>query len=1348
VALARPRCPLHGFTPLPPGADPDTRELTHVEPQRFPGYRTLRVIGHGGFGTVYAAEPESGGAPVAIKLAHVDPPDAGLRLVHEIAVLSDVGPPHVPAVYGSGELSNGSPYVAMELVDAPTLAERLVGRRDPIPLAEAKRIALAILRALAAVHARGWVHRDLKPENVFVDELGKGAKIVDFGLVAAGAAPEGSTCADAAGTAEYMAPEQCERSGEVDVRADIYAMGVILYEMLSGAPPFWGPLAKVQEAHRSLRPPRLSGVVVGATVPREIDEIVHRCLAKDRRDRFPSAAALGAALEELSARALTTAQVPARPTDPPPSVTPAPASARDQRRRMGLLFFEAELDVIALQRRLLSSGGQLAHGSGGQFVVVFGHDLGDNPVRPALFAAHSLIREGVTDRVRLDVGAVSVQTRADGSKRFLSPVFAKRDRFPAPVDPPGVSLTPAAEELLSEPGGPVSAASSRPAIGAPSGETTSGQAETGGMETLVGRDEVVEALVASAQRAIGERASTLVRVIAEPGHGKSHLFRVLVRRLRKVELRAEVIDLRAIEPALGGVDHTVKELLQRTLDLPDTPPFDGGALLRERLGRCGAADAAPVVAVALGWTAIEAPGPSLGSGLRTLTAAPGALRSALIAAAAGALRKRAENRPIVLLVDDAHHADEVTLAALEYAALAEAHATLWICCFARPSFDAAHPEWGSRAEHQEAFRLEPLDYPRAAELCRKLLLPIENVPDSAVERLVERTQGIPLLLVELVRGLRREGLVRRTPKGDGYYLATDELDRLPDLPLVEWQAQGELDALPEALKAHARLVALLGEEVSIADTAGVLRRLEEQGAGAELPLDGKVGTRELINAGLLVESKTGRISFRHSLIREAIAKGVPEALRRRVHLAAVVHYLEAQAGADVDRRLAQLAFHAAQAGLGAVAEGAYLDLAERMRARHAYLPAERYYSRALELPSATGDLRRLAAYRGRGLMRYRVARYHDALADLSTAREMAHQKGDLEAEVDILLDEATVLDWVEEFKSSEERVEEARRLATALRSPAIEARLLLGIGRSRHRFSNEEEAAALLERAAASAAALGDEGYETLVIALIVLGFILQGLGRLDDARARLDRAIALAETHGDDLHLAVATNNRAVLWSSLGDRRRMLADMERGLALARKLGLSLVEFASQANLGECLYWMDEADAAEPHVRRAAELERQRAGDAVRPTTALLEARLLYFRGDEEDAGAVVERIRAHQVAARAAGNTDQLMVPSEEVLCDAIAHALAGADEAAWDELEERAARFSVGQERIEVLEARAVAALRRGRASEAVARMERALALAERIPNAMGARLARRLAEAKAAARASRSASAPPPP
>ncbi|AUX48653.1 protein kinase [Sorangium cellulosum] len=1403
VARADPGCPHHGPVvrqgcPERHGDAPladDTGEsgLREATPPSIPGFRRVRLAGAGGFGTVYAAEPEGGGPTVAIKVARADRPGAGLRLVEEMKALHGVGPPHVPAVYACGQLASGLPYFVMEYIEARTLADRLIapGVASPVPPREACALARAALRALAEIHARGYVHRDLKPENILVagpKGAGSGglrATIIDLGLAAGPAEgpPRLTAESDAPGTAEYMAPEQCDGHGDVDARADVYALGVVLFELLTGRPPFWGPPAVVRQDHMSRRPPRPSSL---APIALPLEQLVLRCLAKDRSQRFASAAALDAALERLERAQDRRPALPARPA----AEAPAPGPRKLERRAVALLFFEAELDVVSLQRRVSALGGELAHAAGRRFVAAFDHDGGASPLRRAAHGARELEQQRILVRGLLDVASVSIQVRPDGTRRFLSPLFQREDHFPG-GDAAGILMSPAAAAALGEGGpqprgeshaapGPTSALSGPasifpgPASVFPGPASALPQADSAGdttSEPLFGRGDVVEALVAGARHAATAATPTIASVIGSAGHGKSRLAAALVRRLRALDARAEVIELHTGEPVAGGADRVVREILQHALALPPSPPADGGsALLRRRLGDARYTKHGAAVALALGWIGDGDGGAARYPELRALAAAPGALRAALAVAAGEALRRRAHETPLLIVLDDAHAADDAALAALEYAALAEARAPLFICALARPVFERARPAWGERAALRETHRLDPLDRESAIALCRRLLLPAEDVPEPALAHLCDRAQGVPLLLVELVRGLKREGIVRRHPKGDAWYLATDELDRLPDLPLLDWLALGEIDALPTALQAHARLVALLGPDVTVAEVAGVLHRLDEQGEADDLPLDAAVAVKRLIAAGLLVQDRRGRIGFRHALVREAVARGAPEQLRRRAHLAAFKLHRDAASGEAgegaaphlKDARLLPLAYHAAQAGLGAVAERAYLALAERARARHAYLDAETFYSRALEQPleptipsvptcarsplagassgalggvssGAPDEVRpdRAAAHRGRGLMRYRLARYHDALADFAAALAIARARGDVPAQIDILLDEATALDWMDELKSSEERVQEAGALAAGIAlSPALAARLALGVGRSLHRFSREEEAAAALERAAEAAAPLGDDGYETLVISLILLGFVLQGLGRLDDAEDALDRAIALCEAHRDTLHLGSVTNNRALLWACRGDKARTIADLERVLSLARELGQSGLERVGEHNLGEYLYLMDDLAAARPHIERALAIEQRRLTGTCRPVALLLLARHSFYCGEEAEARALLDRLAEAQAQARAEGRADALLVPSEEVLCAMLGLAIRDGGDAAWDALVDRSAQRSVGQEHIEVLEMRAVAALRRGRVEAARRALAAALLAAERIPNAMGDRLRRQAA------------------
>src|SRR5262249_26331492 len=152
----------------------------------------------------------------------------------------------------------------------------------------------------------------------------------------------------------------------------------------------------------------------------------------------------------------------------------------------------------------------------------------------------------------------------------------------------------------------------------------------------------------------------------------------------------------------------------------------------------------PILALTLGWITPE------DDQLKRFAAAPGALRSLQGRALGDLLRIRASARPVCILVDDAHFAEDLLLDVLEYAALAEARLPVWVCAFAKPALSQARPAWGERAANFEKIDLPPLATHDAERLCRELLIPAVNIPLRAIHKLVHRAEGIPLLMIELV----------------------------------------------------------------------------------------------------------------------------------------------------------------------------------------------------------------------------------------------------------------------------------------------------------------------------------------------------------------------------------------------------------------------------------------------------------------------------------------------------------------------------------------------------------------------------------------------------------------------
>ena len=275
---------------------------------KFGGYEILGPLGAGGMGEVYRARDAALNREVAIKVlpSYVSrDPDRLRRFQQEAQAAGALNHPNILAVYRFGSYS-GAPYLVSELLIGGTLRETM--NRGPMPVRKVIDIGVQIARGLAAAHEKGIIHRDLKPENFFLTKDGQ-VKILDFGLAKLTQPPtdvhdrrpsgiEETHPGMLVGTAGYMSPEQA-RGTNVDHRTDIFAFGGILFEMLTGKRPFYGPSwAETMASILKDDPPPFSQTAPGTPVT--LQRVVLRCLEKSPEERFQSASDLAFALEALS----------------------------------------------------------------------------------------------------------------------------------------------------------------------------------------------------------------------------------------------------------------------------------------------------------------------------------------------------------------------------------------------------------------------------------------------------------------------------------------------------------------------------------------------------------------------------------------------------------------------------------------------------------------------------------------------------------------------------------------------------------------------------------------------------------------------------------------------------------------------------------------------------------------------------------------------------------------------------------------------------------------------------------------------------------------------------------------
>lgn len=466
--------------------DPRTsRDGELVAGRELGRYRILSPIGRGGMGTVYHAVQQPIGRPVALKVilrSLARDQETCARFLREARIAASLSNPHTVTIHDFGQADDGTLYLAMELLEGEDLSQR-IARDGAIPFDEACGIAAAVCRSLSEAHRKDIVHRDVKPENVFLattDEGGTAVKVLDYGLARISSTTHGATKLTRAGvlfgTPQYMSPEQV-RGREIDARSDIYSVGVVLFEMLTGVPPFRGADAvTVMAAHAQTPAPDPARTGVRPVLPPELRMLLLAMLSKEPTDR-PDAATAVAALRQLagvtsnsvppsSATALPPLEVvvtgPARAAasattvaDLPPPPLPAPVTETARRSGRGLVLLALAL-VIASGAAVLGWWQ-----SSGQLDALRGR-LGDPPVaaEPAPIAEPAPVAEPAP---AVPPAAVTATDPAPAPAPTA---------VPPPAPPPTASPEPAEEEPREQPGHRRRRAPRAAAAGAPAPPAT------------------------------------------------------------------------------------------------------------------------------------------------------------------------------------------------------------------------------------------------------------------------------------------------------------------------------------------------------------------------------------------------------------------------------------------------------------------------------------------------------------------------------------------------------------------------------------------------------------------------------------------------------------------------------------------------------------------------------------------------------------------------------------------------------------------------------------------------------------------------------------------------------------
>lgn len=445
-------------------------------------YRLERELGRGAMGTVWAAVHVTLGQKVAIKLIAAEQAasnEARLRFGLEAKAAARLKSRHVVQVYDSGHTADGTPYIVMEYLDGQTLEERLGEQRD-MGLEEAVRITTHVGRALARAHAQGIVHRDLKSGNIFIaksddDEQGWVAKVLDFGVakLTDSSAPSTTKTGTIVGTPLFMSPEQIRGASQVDHRADLYSLGMVFYNMVTGSHAFDGPSYSdvlVAICTEELPPIRKAAPWISP----ELGRWFEKACARERNDRFQSADELVEALQEAAGPA-TRAGRASVPDDGPSSTLlghiPPHAAATIQMANVprAVVAARAAAPPVAISVEPdRGDGGTLRSqaNSGGDRAIVTPEVVGTKPrpsrKQPLILWAATGVGLGV---MVLLVTALVTRLGSSPAPRDAGPTPVRAEPPPAAEipSPPALPPAPAPPRALPPPRTPATADATPPA---------------------------------------------------------------------------------------------------------------------------------------------------------------------------------------------------------------------------------------------------------------------------------------------------------------------------------------------------------------------------------------------------------------------------------------------------------------------------------------------------------------------------------------------------------------------------------------------------------------------------------------------------------------------------------------------------------------------------------------------------------------------------------------------------------------------------------------------------------------------------------------------------------------------
>jgi tetratricopeptide (TPR) repeat protein len=813
-------------------------------------------VATGGMGQVFRARDLQSGELVAVKMMLGDLGAHMARFEHERKALSLLSHPGIVRYVAHGRAASGAPYLAMEWLEGEDLASRLA--RGKLSLEDSLVLGAGVAAALDAAHAQGIVHRDLKPSNIFlVDGRIDRVKVLDFGIARLATVTRVTIEGAILGTLGYMSPEQASTDRPIDARADVYSLGCVLFECLTGAPVFQAehPLALLAKLVLA-EPPRLRSVL--PTAPEALDAVLWLMMAKDPEVRPPNGGAVVEELATLGTHAVAD-----------PGARSSGALTLGEQRLISIVLIRGEDESVtgneqtvadvhirqqeqteqALRQGAATWGGRLEQLRDGSVVVAIGGaglvtDQAAQVARCALWLrtrAPGRLMALATGRGDA-MGRMPAAQTIDRAAAMLVSIAAKaRDAAWDVRD--GIAIDEITARLLDarfdvrERGGVYTLHGEQ--------ELVEGTRVLLGRATpCVGRDPELRTLEQLFQECVEEPAARAAIVTAPPGVGKSRLAQEL---LRAVRARGEAVSVqigRGEPHRAGSAFSLLSQLIDSACGIQGSEPIQAQqakilAKVAERIEEGERQRVAEFLGEIIG-----APFPDDDSlPLRVARQDAQLMSEQMRAAYLDFLRAEIEANPVVLLLEDVHWGDRPTVQFLDIALRDLREQPLFVLALARPEVHELFPKlWAER--HIQEITLKQLGKKASERLVRHVLG--DHVERDIIERLVRLSEGNAFYLEELIRAV-----------------AEGQRDDLPKT--VVTMVQSRLGALDDDARRILRAASVFGEVFwagAVSRLLGIPRRATMQ------------QLEELTNRELISRQKQSRFAneeafaFRHALLRE------------------------------------------------------------------------------------------------------------------------------------------------------------------------------------------------------------------------------------------------------------------------------------------------------------------------------------------------------------------------------------------------------------------------------------------------------------------------------------------------